>query len=375
VALAAGTHPSTLAFGDLNGDGDPDLVAGDDSTGEVRVFEGIGGSSFNPRAAVVAGGVVHDVALADLDADGRPDIVAAVRNGIALLRGGEGAPTLVPGTTSFTWQVATADLDADGQVDVVATDGLNHVVSLFRNVAFPVLLADQPQLAFGTQPLATLSGVRTLHATSDSDRAVRLAAVRTFGADADDFLVVGDTCTGAILPTGGSCDVRVRFAPQAAGARNAVLTILGDSGAPFIDLSGTGGALPAGLQGPQGTQGPQGAQGAQGPQGAQGAQGAQGPAGPAGQDRDRLVAALAGARQSARARKRAKVAFVTTVAGRATLALRRGKKTLARRSMHAKAGRNTLTLKMPRKRGRYTLVLTARAGGQTATDRARVTVT
>ena len=63
------------------------------------------------------------------------------------------------------------------------------------------------------------------------------------------------------------------------------------------------------------------------------------------------------------------------MAGRVTVALRRGKNTVARRSMNAKVGRNTLTLKVPRDRGHYTLVLTARAGGQTATDRARLTVT
>jgi hypothetical protein len=68
------------------------------------------------------------------------------------------------------------------------------------------------------------------------------------------------------------------------------------------------------------------------------------------------------------------VAFVTTMAGRVTVALRRGKKTVARRSMNGKVGRNTLTLKVPRKRGRYTLMLTASSGGQTATDRARLTV-
>jgi hypothetical protein len=298
---------------------------------------------------------VQDLAIADLDGDGRQDVVAANRDGVALLRGSGGgvvAATQFP-ATSFTWKVATADLDGDGQTDVVATDGLNSTVSLFRNVAFPILVVDQPQLAFGTQPLATLSAIRTLRATSVGDRALRVTAVRTFGANADDYLVVGDTCTGAIVPTGGSCEIRVRFAPQAAGARDAGLTIVGDSGAPFVGLSGTGGPLPTGPQGQTG---------------------AQGPAGSNGQDRDKLIAVLAAARQRAHARKRAKVGFVTTVAGRVTVALRRGKKTVARKSISAKAGRNTVTLKVPRKAGRYTVVLTARAGTQAATDRARLTV-
>ena len=134
------------------------------------------------------------------------------------------------------------------------------------------------------------------------------------------------------------------------GDRNAALLITSDSAPPIVGLTGTGGALPTGPQGPPGA------------------------AGPAGQDRDKLVAVLAAARQSAHPRKRAKVGFVTTVAGQATVTLLRGKKTVARRSMNAKAGRNTLTLKVPRKAGRYTLVLTASAGAQTATDRARLTV-
>ena len=38
--------------------------------------------------------------------------------------------------------------------------------------------------------------------------------VRTAGADAADFLVVEDSCSGEAIPVASSCLVRVRFAPQ-----------------------------------------------------------------------------------------------------------------------------------------------------------------
>jgi hypothetical protein len=75
--------------------------------------------------------------------------------------------------------------------------------------------------------------------------AARLAVtgVATAGTDPDDFLVTGDTCTGASVASDGAdaCTVRVRFAPSAAGARSAVLRLRHGAGGATYDvaLSGT----------------------------------------------------------------------------------------------------------------------------------------
>jgi hypothetical protein len=85
------------------------------------------------------------------------------------------------------------------------------------------------------------------------------------GSNPGDFLV-GMGCTSAVAP-GGSCILPIYFAPQAQGARSAILSITTDDPAhPTLtaNLSGVGGALPQGPEGIQGPQGPQGPQGSAG---------------------------------------------------------------------------------------------------------------
>jgi len=65
---------------------------------------------------------------------------------------------------------------------------------------------------------------------------------------------------------------------------------------------------------------------------------------------------------------------LSTLAGVATLELRRGTRVVRRVSGAVTAGRNTLSIKAPRKRGRHTLALTVTGGGQSVTDSARLTV-
>jgi hypothetical protein len=131
------------------------------------------------------------------------------------------------------------------------------------------------------------------------------------GADAGDFLVGSSTCAGA-LASGQSCELTVRFASEGAGARNALLQIIGDqSGSPTtVTITGTGGSLPAGPPGATGPQGPPGATGPQGPPGATGTQGppgATGPQGPPGRT------APQGPRWPAGARGRVQLITCTTV--------------------------------------------------------------
>jgi hypothetical protein len=147
-ALAAGqmvfeplviTAPGSFhdhALGDVDGDGDADLLASADSlagTGAPRVRLGDGAGHFGPWIAVNAPGVTaHAVALADLDADGALDLLAgssAINPGaLWVLRGqGDGsfgAPEAYAGSNAgliSSLQIRTADADGDGDVDVIAT--------------------------------------------------------------------------------------------------------------------------------------------------------------------------------------------------------------------------------------------------------------
>jgi len=144
----------------------------------------------------------------------------------------------------------------------------------------PALTGDVTALDLGVQAQGTIGGSRAVTLTSDRDGA-RPTRVTATGENGDEFLVAGDTCTGATLDAGDTCVVRVRFAPGASGPRRATLRVRTDGNptSTEVELTGTGGALPTG---PAGNDGAPGADGVAGPQGAQGPAGLQGPAGPAG---------------------------------------------------------------------------------------------
>jgi hypothetical protein len=222
------------------------------------------------------------------------------------------------------------------------------------------------ELAFGLQPLGTLSGVQLATFTNGS-QPFAVDAVRPAGGQDTDFDVVRDGCSGLLLDIGQTCAVAVRFAPSGAGARAASLSLDGrphGNVLPTVSLTGTAGALP---QGPPGATGSAGAPGAPGPTGATGAAGPPGPAGHA----LRLtchrvtvkVRSHGRVRRVKRTRCTAKRAGGRAVtSGTARAALLRGHSILARGT----ATRHGLILDRRVKPGRYVL-RTTRRGATTLT--------
>jgi hypothetical protein len=173
--------------------------------------------------------------------------------------------------------------------------GFGQTVALRLDGPDPVAF-DADRLDFGEQPLGLLGGARRALLRNASSAPVTIRALRLGGADGGDFAIAGEDCRGETLEPDESCPVAVRFAPSAAGARSALLTVAvaGSTASPGLALVGAGGALPAGppgWPGPGGADGPSGAAGADGPagvpgaagpSGARGAQGRRGARGPAG---------------------------------------------------------------------------------------------
>ncbi len=130
-------------------------------------------------------------------------------------------------------------------------------------------------LAFGTQPLQTVSAPRVLTLTNAGGSTLELRAESFAGSSPavesdhpEDFLVGSSSCLGAIAFE-ESCEMTVRFDPQESGASTATLRIAGNmgEGPTVVALSGTGGTLPQGPKGASGTSGPQGAEGPAGARG------------------------------------------------------------------------------------------------------------
>jgi hypothetical protein len=130
TGLPAPGHNHGLRLADLDGDGDLDIVTGDQDAGAIAVLlgDGRGGFAPAPGSPVAAGEGFYPLAVGDLDGDGRPDLAAPdiVGDRLVLLRGdGAGGFTPFPGSPIATrarpFHVALADLDGDGSLDLVVS--------------------------------------------------------------------------------------------------------------------------------------------------------------------------------------------------------------------------------------------------------------
>jgi len=98
---------------------------------------------------------------------------------------------------------------------------------------------------FGVLAAGTRSAGRAFAVRNDGSAPLDLGAVGIVGADLDQFALAGDECSGETLVPGAECLVRIRFAPDSAGAKVAKLRVFSAGGAFVATLSGSGeGAVP-----------------------------------------------------------------------------------------------------------------------------------
>jgi hypothetical protein len=67
----------SVAVGDFNGDGDPDLAVADQSPGEIMVLLGSTGGTFTGPTILTTDSGVSAVAVADFNRDGDPDLAVS----------------------------------------------------------------------------------------------------------------------------------------------------------------------------------------------------------------------------------------------------------------------------------------------------------
>jgi hypothetical protein len=135
----------SLVVADLDGEGDRDVVLGSRRIGETLML--IRGSSgalpAQPLGAGGPGRITETVAVGDVDGDGRPDLLIGFRerggaagwtSGVDLLTGPMAAPVAllrVPGAAGIL-AVAVGDLHGDDALDVVAGGGEGSLWVLSR---------------------------------------------------------------------------------------------------------------------------------------------------------------------------------------------------------------------------------------------------
>ncbi len=153
VLLAVAAYPYRLAVRDLDGDGRPDIVSVNNGSGTVSILRNIGAAgslttnSFAPRVDLPLAGNSESVAVGDLDGDGQPDLAVADSSGFISLYRNRGTPgNISPGTfdtrvdlpaQSGSLHVVIGDLDGDGRPELITTAYYPQTLSVYRNLSTP----------------------------------------------------------------------------------------------------------------------------------------------------------------------------------------------------------------------------------------------
>lgn len=140
-------NATSVALGDIDGNGDIDIVTGNDKGG-VIIFLNDGRGFFPDEHRIGAKVDTYDVALSDMNGDGYLDIIAGNAERYAnsiFLNDGKGSFTSAPGFQPFhgsTESLASGDIDGDGRMDLIMAgnmgknDGEHHILQNQGNGIF-----------------------------------------------------------------------------------------------------------------------------------------------------------------------------------------------------------------------------------------------
>ncbi len=129
------TQSQGVAAGDLDGDGDYDLVATTIGGGSIYWYEQQY-PNWITHTIMTGQGDSYDVEVADFDGDGDLDIVQTAQNRVYLFENdgaGNFTAHILDNTTNYAFNLTVGDFDGDGDQDVALTDEDAGSVILYRN--------------------------------------------------------------------------------------------------------------------------------------------------------------------------------------------------------------------------------------------------
>jgi hypothetical protein len=139
VSYPVGQTPWHIIGGDLNGDGNTDLVTANAGNSTVSILMGIGDGTFGSSQTITMPGNPLACAITDIDGDGYNDIVVANHTelgGITLLINdgiGNFAIDSTYNAGNNAWSVIAVDLDGDSDNDIALSTEVSGTLYIFRN--------------------------------------------------------------------------------------------------------------------------------------------------------------------------------------------------------------------------------------------------
>src|ERR1043166_8210804 len=140
VNIKAGAAPRSVALGDFNRDGKPDVAVANSSSKTVSVLRGNGNGTFTQTASIPFSTPPMFVVAADFDGDGKLDLAVAdstttANSTVTILLGNgngtfEAQPAISLGLSAFNHSLAVGDFNGDGKLDIAVTNSQSNVVSI-----------------------------------------------------------------------------------------------------------------------------------------------------------------------------------------------------------------------------------------------------
>jgi len=218
VNYPAGTNPSYLAVGDFNADGRPDLAVANYNSSNISILLANANGTFQVAVNYAANSRPASVALGDFNADGRPDLAVTNQNSsnVSILLGNlngtfQSRVNYAVGTDPQS--VAVGDFNADGRPDLAVANTSNSNVSIL---------------------LGNLSGTFQSRVNYGTGSGPRSVAVGDFNADGQPDLAVTNSSSNnvsVLLNTTGFSPPAITHQPASqivAAGQNATIAITAD---------------------------------------------------------------------------------------------------------------------------------------------------
>jgi len=212
VFTASGNELYTAALGDMNMDGNLDLILTDDpfdgsGNFSVSLLPGNGDGTFSTGTAVLSDDTVSQVIVGDYNQDGKPDLILFSEGPASIAGAGnveDASIVLLPGNGDGTFgdsnQLATGNFFLNGALADVNNDGIPDIVGALYYTH------DQPNTYYGLSTLlGTGGGAFAAPVNALEGLASELRIVGNFtGDNAPGVLVASSYGTALFLGQGGS---------------------------------------------------------------------------------------------------------------------------------------------------------------------------